>query len=173
LIKRKHDRFVRRLETEFSAEGKNYRGISSDLSRSGLFIRTNHAFPTGTLVDILIHLPDGTSTRLKGNVRRALKTPVVSIKNGMGIELTEKDASYTKFLDTSFPIEEEAGQSSAGTEGPDATGAVMKPDLVEYVIVVCSQCDAGNKVTRSKITVGHACGKCGHPLALQGDLENH
>jgi hypothetical protein len=164
LIKRKHDRFIRRLETEFSAEGKNYRGISSDLSRSGLFIRTNHAFATGTLLDILIHLPDGTSSRLKGTVRRALKTPVVSLKNGMGIELTAKDASYTKFLDTFFPAVEEAGQTASGTEGSDAT----EPDLVAYMIVACDHCNARNKVNRSKVAVGHACGKCGHPLVLQG-----
>lgn len=166
MTKRRHGRFVRRLETEFSAEGKNYRGISSDLSRSGLFIRTNHAFSIGTLLDILIHLPDGTS-QLKGAVRRALKTPVVSLKNGMGIELTEKDASYTKFLDTFFPVEEEADQPAADTERPDATGSVMKPDLVAYIVVACGHCNARNKVNRAKVAVGHSCGKCGHPLVLQ------
>ena len=166
MSKRKHDRFVRRLETEFSAEDKNYRGISSDLSRSGLFIRTNHAFPTGTLVDILIHLPDGTSSRLKGNVRRALKTPAVSLKNGMGIELTEKDAFYNKFLDTFFPgEEEEADRPAARTERPDAIG---EPDPAAYVVVACAHCNARNKVSRSKMAVGHTCGKCGHPLVRQG-----
>jgi Tfp pilus assembly protein PilZ len=169
LTKRKHDRFVRRLETEFSAEDKNYRGISSDLSRSGLFIRTNHAFHVGTLLDILIHLPDGTSSRLKGNVRRALKTPAVSLKNGMGIELIEKDASYTNFLNTLSPLEEaEAGSlPAAGTEPPDPLGEVMKPDPAPYVIVACPRCNARNKVNRSKMGVGHACGKCGHPLVCQ------
>jgi Tfp pilus assembly protein PilZ len=169
LSKRKHDRFVRRLETEFSAQDKNYRGISSNLSRSGLFIRTNHAFPIGTLVDILIHLPDGTSSRLKGIVWRALKTSVVSLKNGMGIELTEKDAFYTKFLDTFFQVQEEAArQLVASTEKPAAIEEVIKLDLAAYVIVACAHCNARNKVSRSKIAFSYACGKCGHPLVHQG-----
>ena len=172
MSKRKHDRYVRRLETEFSAEGKNYRGISSDLSRSGLFIRTNHAFPTGTLIDILIHLPDGTSSRLKGNVRRALKTPVVSLKNGMGIELTEQDSFYTKFLDAYSP-EDETVNGPAAIDRSGSSGEAATPDLAAYLIVACAHCGARNKVLRTKMAAGHTCGKCSHPLVIQGDLENH
>jgi ribosomal protein S27E len=169
LSKRKHERFVRRLETEFSGEGKNYRGISSDLSHSGLFIRTNHAFPPGTIIDILIHLPGGSSAKLKGRVRRALRTAVVSLKNGMGIELTEKDASYTKFLSTFAPDEEEtARQAAAGPERPETIKETPQPDPVEYMIVACAHCNVRNRVIRSKMALGPKCGKCGQLLIHPG-----
>jgi len=168
LTKRKHDRFVRRLETEFSGEGKNYRGISSDLSRSGLFIRTNHAFTPGTIIDIVIHLPDGNSSKLKGTVRRALKTAVVSIKNGMGIELIEKDDFYTNFLDTFFPEEEGPGQqTSDGTQSRETIQEAPIPPPDEYMIVVCSNCSVKNRVSSSKAAFGPKCGRCGHPLVYK------
>ncbi len=163
--KRKQERFVRRLEVEFSAHGKNYRGISSDLSRNGLFIRTNHAFAAGSLLEILLYLPDGTSCRLKGFVRRALKTPVVSIKNGMGLELTETDDNYTKFIDGFSNAKEGAGPSDTGAERSYAQGRVT--DIDEYVIVGCAHCNTKNKVYRSRMMLSHKCGKCGHPLVCQ------
>lgn len=169
MSKRKCDRFVRRLETEFSGEGKNYRGISSDLSRSGLFIRTNHAFAPGTIIDIVIHLPDGTSSKLKGTVRRALKTPAVSIKNGMGIELIEKDDFYARFLDTFFPDEEGTGQKTAdGTQRPETIREVPKPASAEFMIVICVHCNVRNRVRSSKVAFGPKCGRCGHALVYQG-----
>lgn len=100
--KRKQKRFIRRCEVEFTADNLTLRGISSDFSLTGLFIRTSHPFAPGTLVDIVIHLPGGLISRVKGTAVRALKTstgmvmgtPVKSLKNGMGIDLTEKDANY-------------------------------------------------------------------------------
>ncbi len=168
MSERKHDRFVRRLETEFSGEGKNYRGISSDLSRSGLFIRTNHAFRPGTVIDIVMHLPDGNSSRLKGIVRRALKTSIASMKNGMGVELIERDDFYTKILDALSPVEEEQGhQPSGAAQRPETVqeAAMLAPD--EYMIVVCLNCSIRNRVNSSKAAFGPKCGRCGHPLPCQ------
>ncbi len=167
MSKRRHQRFVRRLETEFSADGKNYRSISSDLSCSGLFIRTNHAFAPGTILDIVIHLPDGTSSRLKGKVRRALKTPTVSLKNGMGIELIEKDTLYSKFMLTyTGECGDETGQSSDADER-ETIRDIPKPAPDEFLIVSCSRCSVKNKVSRSRVAAGPKCGKCGHPLVFQ------
>ena len=56
-----------------------------------------------TLIDIVIHLPDSTDVKLKGRVRRSIKTPVVSIKNGMGIEILENDPRYVNFVKIRFP----------------------------------------------------------------------
>lgn len=165
--KRKEDRFVRRLEVEFSAEGKNYRAISSDLSRNGLYIRTNHAFAAGTQLDILIYLPDGPSCRVKGVVRRALKTPTVSIKNGMGIALTETDDCYARFLEGySTSAQGEAQQATAGAEGAETQK--QGTHLDEYLIVRCANCNTKNKIYISRMALSHRCGKCGHPLVCQG-----
>jgi hypothetical protein len=162
LSKRRQERFVRRLETEFSADDKNYRAISSDLSCSGLFIRTNHAFAPGTILDIVIHLPDKTSSRLKGRVCRAMKTPVVSLKNDMGIQLIERDALYSRFLRT-FKSECEE-ETAAGIRPETFENAAEMQKTDEIMIVACSQCNVKNRINKTRISAGPRCGKCGHPL---------
>ncbi len=104
--KRQNKRFIKRCETEFTVDGITHRGISSNFSINGLFISTKRSFPSDTLLDIVIHLPNGSTSKLKGRVRRALKTfagnvletPVKSFKNGMGVEIIEKDANYLELM---------------------------------------------------------------------------
>ena len=170
--RRGHERFIRRLETEFTAENKNYRGISSDLSISGLFIRTNHAFVPDTLLDIVIHLPDSTDVKLKGRVRRAIKTPIVSVKNGMGVEITENDPRYIKFVKAVIPgAQNEPSPEEIKTvnssrihieEPPPA-----EPPLPEFTIITCPGCGIRNKVRSAKLPLGPICGKCRSPLTAQ------
>lgn len=170
MSKRKHTRFIRRLETEFSAEGKEYRAISSDFSCRGLFIRTNHAFPPGTVLTISVHLPDGITSHLKGKVCRALKTTVVSLKNGMGIELIEKDQQYTDFM-LMFTPECDEEKEKKNVEGPKASPhpsrqhekAAEQP-AAEFVIIACPACGVKNKVRTERLPHGPKCGKCGTPL---------
>ena len=168
------DRFIRRLEAEFTAENKTYVGISSDLSLSGLFIRTNHAFVPGSILDITLHLPEGQTSILKGKVMRAFKTPIIALKNGMGVFLVEKDSHYINFMKTHYPdIDEEptSGKSSLETAaanlkpGPEPE---KKPDPppADFLILSCSKCSAKNKVNRAKISLGPKCGKCGSPLVI-------
>ncbi|MBI5846976.1 MAG: PilZ domain-containing protein [Nitrospirae bacterium] len=178
--RRRHERFVRRLESEFVGQGKNYRAISSDFSRYGLFIRTNHAFVPGTELEIIIHLPNGTDCRLKGVVRRAMKTTIVSLKNGMGIELTSRDHNYIKFLKDFDPSEDGqppafSGEKRADPE-PTAQGQnephehYRKPahdTAPDFVIITCAQCGVKNKVRRERLSHGPKCGKCGSPISLQ------
>lgn len=107
--KRQDKRFIRRCETEFAVDGITHRGISSNLSLNGLFISTNRPFPPDTILDILIHLPNGSTSKLKGRVRRALKNlpgkvmgiPAKSLKNGMGVEIIENDDNYFEVIKSS------------------------------------------------------------------------
>jgi hypothetical protein len=159
----RHQRFIRRLETEFVANGKHYRAISSDFSRSGLFVRTNRALVPGTELDIVIHLPNGFNAQLKGLVRRAIKTPVVSLKNGMGIELISRDSNYISFLKELDPSET-GDTSPAPTPDSSQAGHPSEPDhpaTPEFVIVACKKCGAKNKVRRERLSHDHKCGKCG------------
>ncbi|MBI5100561.1 MAG: PilZ domain-containing protein [Nitrospirae bacterium] len=167
MSKRSEIRFVRRLETEFSAEGKNYRGISSDLSLNGLFIRTTHPFSPGTRVEILIHLPEGPASKLKGIVRRALKnpTPVSTLKNGMGIELVEKDDVYNNFIQAyagkcggKTPKQETGNQRPAAPSDQGNKSASAPPD---FVIISCGACGVKNKVRTKRLPEGPKCGRCG------------
>lgn len=104
--KRQQKRFISRCETEFVVNDVTYRGIASDFSLQGLFIRTTHPATPDTIVDITIYLPDGLTSNLTGKVRRAMKpsigrvigTPVKALKHGMGVEIIKKDANYLHFI---------------------------------------------------------------------------
>lgn len=166
---RKHERFVRRLETEFSSEDKNYRGISSDLSTNGLFIRTIHPFAPGSIIDITIHLPDGATSRLKGRVRRAIKTHITTFKNGMGVELIEKDFHYINFLKTFMPDVQGAPSDEKiryETETHPKPDIKAESNSFDFLILACSKCGVKNKVRTSKMSLGPKCGKCGSALVI-------
>ena len=146
----RHPRFTKRLEARFSSGGMSFAGISSNLSESGLFIRTNRGFAPDTAIDIELVMPDGKISSLKGLVRRTIKTPLSS-KNGMGVELIEKDAAYINFL-KSFTEETETD-----TE---------KNTPPEFQIISCPNCGVKNKVSSEKLSLGPKCGRCGTPLTI-------
>jgi uncharacterized protein (TIGR02266 family) len=101
--KRKHKRVVKRLETEFSAGGSDSRGISSDVSASGLFVRTSKPFTPDTLLDLTLHLPGNAVSKIKGRVRWAAKMGMISGRNGMGIEIVETDENFVNFINSLLP----------------------------------------------------------------------
>ncbi len=143
-------RFTKRLEVRFSYGRDTYKGILSNLSQSGLFVRTNRGFSPGTTIDIELVLPNGTISFLKGIVRWAEKTHL-AIKNGMGIELIEKD---TAFIDFIISFHEKTGKP------------FEKIDPQEFHIIACTQCGVKNKVIHSRISHGPKCGRCGTPLKI-------
>jgi Tfp pilus assembly protein PilZ len=141
----RHPRFTKRLEATFSSGGLSYRGILSNLSRNGLFIRTNRGFAPGSTVDIELVMPDNKVCRLKGIVKRTIKTPMLSsMKNGMGIELTEKDPAYLNLIE-SFD---------------DDKGTVTETHPPEFQIIACPACGVKNKVLTEKLSLGPRCGRC-------------
>lgn len=96
--KRRHPRFIKRLTANFVVENEKFVGITSDLSASGLFIRTSKGFVPGTAINIELIMPDNRLSSLKGIVRRTVKTPISSMKNGMGVGILVQDGAYAKFL---------------------------------------------------------------------------
>ncbi len=147
----RHPRYTKRLEVTFRSGILSYRGILSNLSENGLFIRTNRSFGPGTIVDIELVMPDNKVSLLKGIVRRSLKTALTTMKNGMGIELIEKDATYINFV-KSFRGENETGKE--------------KPPAQELQIISCPGCGVQNKVLTERLSLGPKCGKCGTPLPV-------
>lgn len=165
--KRQFQRFIRRLEVEFSSNDKHYRGISSNFSVGGLFVRTNHPFPPGTVIDMTIHLPTGGIAYLKGKVKSALRTPVVSIKNGMGVEIVEKDAAFVdliKRLSNQESMSEGSGSESESSVRRDPSNGAT-PGRQDFSLIVCSGCGVRNRVPLSRISQSMKCGKCGSPLS--------
>jgi hypothetical protein len=108
--KRQHKRFEKRYEIEFTANGISYRGTSEDFSLNGLFIRTKSPLPPDTVLDMVIHLPNGMTSKIKGKVVRSPETPLgkgagqkqTSFQKGVGVEIREKDASYLEFIKSLF-----------------------------------------------------------------------
>lgn len=148
---KRNKRFTKRLEVTFSSGELSFRGISSNVSVSGLFIRTSRGFAPGTTLDIELMLPDNTVSLLKGIVRRTIKNPITAMKNGMGVELTRQDAKYQNFIK---PFLDDAE--------PEAEPE--KPPVPEFQIIGCPNCGAKNKVLNNKLSFGPKCGKCGTPL---------
>jgi hypothetical protein len=148
--KRKNPRFTKRLEARFIADGESFVGITSNLSETGLFIRTKRGFAPDSILDIKLIMPDGNTSSIKGIVKRTVKVPL-SIKNGMGIELLEKDETYMRYV-------------KSLREG-DERSPEKKP-VDEFQIIPCPSCQAKNKVRRDKIALGPRCGKCKLPLII-------
>ena len=96
--RRKQPRFVKRLETRIISDHISFCSISSDLSESGLFIRTNRGLSIDTPVEIELSLPGNKASLLKGIVRRTTRTGISSMKNGMGIEIIDKDETFINFI---------------------------------------------------------------------------
>lgn len=96
--KRQHKRYTSRCEIEFSMNGTTYRGISGNLSLNGLFIRTRRPFAEDTVINLIVHFPNGSTSKLKGITRRAMRNPVNNQQNAMGIEIIEKDSHYLDYI---------------------------------------------------------------------------
>ena len=111
--KRKLKRFSDRQKISFTVNGVVYRGLSSNFSLDGLFIRTKHSFPPNTLLDIIVYLPNDLTSHLKGKVVRASNETLWGMsgkargyaENGIGIEIVEKDSLYLHFIRSFLSIE--------------------------------------------------------------------
>ncbi|MCK5138683.1 MAG: PilZ domain-containing protein [Thermodesulfovibrionia bacterium] len=104
MARRKHERFTKRCEVEFVANETTYKGKSSNFSMNGFFIRTNHPLEPDTILHIVIYLPDGLTSKVRGKIIRAIEMPMAirsavgTLKNGMGVEIIEKDSHYINFI---------------------------------------------------------------------------
>lgn len=149
--KRRWRRVTKRLETKFISGGTSFRGISSNLSDGGLFIRTQRGFVPGTTIDIELVMPDGKISLLKGKVKNVCKIQLPTLRNGMGVELIEKDTTYINFL------------KSLTEEKESKTENIILP---EFQIISCPNCGVKNKVISNKLSLTPKCGRCGTDLAI-------
>jgi len=171
-MRRKSKRVTKRLEVMFSSGGLQFTGISSDLSTDGLFVRTQNGLMPGTIVEIEIYLPQHKLGRLKGIVRRTVKTSFSTVKNGMGVELIEKDQNYLDFV-KSIRGEDKVQKEETRTQSREET--VSHPEgksneILGSRIVVCVNCDTKNRIPQGKVSLRAKCGRCGTLLYL-GDTD--
>lgn len=83
---------------KFTSNEISFTGITSNVSKEGLFVRTLKGFPPGTLLQIKPYLPSGKHIKRKGVVKRTIKTQFRGVKNGMGIEFIDTFPEYKEFL---------------------------------------------------------------------------
>lgn len=120
---------------------------------NGLFIRTNRGFAPGTIIDVRLMISESTVSTLKGIVRRTVKSPIITAKNGMGVELIEKDDAYIDLVTASL---EEHGRDTRRSRHIQTSE--------EFEIFVCTGCGIKNKVPRGKLSQMIRCGRCGTVL---------
>jgi hypothetical protein len=104
--RRRQKRFVKRCTAEFTSDGQKYTGLCRNMSLDGLFIKTRKPLALEKIIEMMVHLPDGSTSKLTGIVTRATREPYSLIleragipsKDGMGIQLIEKDANYLNFV---------------------------------------------------------------------------
>jgi|GEM_PF-435863 len=166
--KRKRKRYIKRLECSFTGAGKTHKGFVSDISDEGLFIRTKRSFAEDSHIDIELYLPDNSVSKVSGVVRRALTTQEGHLaKNGMGVELTDRDANFMRLLKELSGEEERKKLKNKIPTQP------REPEkkAPEKVVVTCPSCGAKNAVPADKMSLGPKCGACKEPLAPKKEPE--
>ncbi|UCE78790.1 MAG: PilZ domain-containing protein [Nitrospiraceae bacterium] len=96
--RRECQRYIKRHPVVINAGGMAFKGTTVWLSRKGFFVRSQKNFNEGVPVDITFHLTEDSSCTLKGTVRFAKSIELFRQKNGMGIELTEKNQNYLALI---------------------------------------------------------------------------
>jgi len=164
LRRRSHRRYTRRLETDFFFGDTVHKGISSNLSERGVFIRTRTCLTVGSPIEFVLYLPDGGQARLRGTVRRAIRTDSELIKNGMGIEIISYDDAFARFLQESIGVELRGSARSEGRGEKGGTEKERPRGVIETRIIACPSCRAKNRVAVEKLSLGPRCGRCGEKL---------
>lgn len=67
--RRGHPRSSVDLDVSLGSDHNFYSGFAENLSVGGVFVATHQLRPVGEIVEVCIHLPDGTEVRAAGEVR--------------------------------------------------------------------------------------------------------
>jgi hypothetical protein len=132
--KRKFVRFYRRLFVRFGSPLPQHIGYTEDISREGLFIKSNVVFKSGTPLSIELKLAESNVVSLSGIVKWAkVVSPSMfhhARKVGFAVSLKHPPESYLAFIDalkvTARPSS--AKPSAAPTNGADPDSPAAGPE---------------------------------------------
>jgi hypothetical protein len=90
----------RRVEmmVEFDQGESRGTGVTGDVSRSGIFVRTARPPNGGPVVSLALHLPGGREILLMGRVVRSAAATDLSQSTGFALALTDKPTEYDEFF---------------------------------------------------------------------------
>lgn len=94
--KRRAPRHQVEMLVEFDVGDSWERGVTGEISRSGMFVRSQRIPNVGPAVNLTVHLPSGRELLLKGRVVPVSDDPARPA--GFGLRLTEKPDEYDSFL---------------------------------------------------------------------------
>jgi PilZ domain len=127
--RRRNRRWPRQLEVRFwkqSEEGQGSRAISTNVSRTGIFVRTQAVLPSGSRLRLAIG-HGGRDFTVEGVVMRALRAPAhlqSVMPSGMGVRFLSAEELLEELLPAiDFQAEE---RIPAGFEAPTSTSTYSK-----------------------------------------------
>jgi hypothetical protein len=86
------------MMVEFDEGGSRVKGVTGEISRSGMFVRSARLPNCGPAVNLTVHLPGGRELLLKGRVVPNSGPADPTRPAGFGLRLTEKPDEYDDFL---------------------------------------------------------------------------
>jgi hypothetical protein len=105
--RRKEMRFKKRLQLRLSTENGSTMGLTNDISREGISIRSASVQPVGTQIRIELTTPDNEKVVLGGTVQWGIRLSPILMrqgkKGGMGIKISNfvsGEGSYRKILES-------------------------------------------------------------------------
>ncbi len=102
--KREKERIIKRLEVKFQTSVENT-AITSNLSESGMFIRTKRGINPGSIIDIKLNLLGSKELFLTGKVIRSKASfpgLLGESKSGIGVSLINPSADYINYVQSLF-----------------------------------------------------------------------
>jgi Tfp pilus assembly protein PilZ len=97
--KRDSKRKIKRLPITFLCGTKEHRGISSNFSARGLFIKTRKTFKPGLKINLVLEIDENFKIALRGVIVREIKKGYINPFSGIGVALTEIPQAYRDFLE--------------------------------------------------------------------------
>lgn len=91
------------MHITFTCEEEKHRGISSNVSSTGLFIKTRKKFKAGLPVNMTVDKDESQKMNLNGVIARTkITSRFDKFENGIGIGLTEVPQAYKDFMEVLF-----------------------------------------------------------------------
>jgi curved DNA-binding protein CbpA/Tfp pilus assembly protein PilZ len=141
--KRKFVRFSRRLFVRFGSPQPRYIGYTEDISKEGLFIKSNVVFKSGTPLMIEMKLSESNVVSMRGTVKwvKAVSPSLFrhARKAGIAVSLEHPPESYLAFINSlainASPASEKTSSASAGGKASDTPAEDSEEDCDEQAIV--------------------------------------
>ncbi len=96
--RRRASRRLKRLPVRCSCGPHEFTGVTSNLSQTGLFVRTRRPFRPGVPVKLVFETTNKSSIALMGIIARAIRKELKFSENGMGVKLISTPQDYQTFL---------------------------------------------------------------------------